>query len=153
MELVIFDQAKQALEQAASIDEVKQIRDKAEAMRLYVKQAGESLVMQNHCAEIKVRAERKAGELLKETVRNRGTRLSGNIMQPPDESPTLDDLGISKIQSSRWQLVASIPESIFEDHFSEVINGGDRELTSAELLRMAKQLRSDEKIKHLKNQV
>ena len=153
MELTIFNQARKALEQAASIDEVKVIRDKAEAMRLYVKQAGESLVMQNHCAEIKVRAERKAGEMLLVTEKNKGTRLGGNIVQPPDDSPRLDDLGISKMQSFRWQLMASIPESIFEDHVREVINGGDRELTSAELLRMAKQLKSDKNIENFRNQV
>lgn len=153
MELVIFNQAKRALEQAASIDEVKIIRDKAEAMRLYVKQAGESLIMQNHCAEIKVRAERKAGEILNQTVKNKGTRLGGCIVQPPDSSPKLADIGISKTQSFRWQSMASIPEDIFENHVTEVINDGEKELTSAELLRIAKQLKSDKNIENLKNQV
>ena len=56
------------------IDEVKEIRSKAEALRMYAKQAGESLEMQNNCAEIKIRAERRAGELLRETDKNRGGR-------------------------------------------------------------------------------
>ena len=64
--LVKFDAAKQAIETAASIDEVKDIRDRAEAFRAYAKQAHFSLKMQNQCSEIKVRAERRAGNLLGE---------------------------------------------------------------------------------------
>lgn len=45
-----------------TIAEVKDTRDKAEAMRAYSKQAEESLIMQNICAEIKLRAERKGGK-------------------------------------------------------------------------------------------
>ena len=35
-----------------------------EALRGHLKQSGESLNMQNKCAEIKIRAERRGGELL-----------------------------------------------------------------------------------------
>ena len=64
--LVHFDRARQELELASSIDEVKQIRDRAEALRHYARQQGLSLEMQNRCAEIKLRAERRAGEILAE---------------------------------------------------------------------------------------
>lgn len=60
-QLMHFNKARQELELAKEIDEVKDIRDKAEALRVYIKQAGHSLDMQNQCAEIKIRAERKAG--------------------------------------------------------------------------------------------
>ena len=55
--LVHFARARRELALATRIDEVKIIRDKAEALRQYLKQAGESLDMQNQCAEIKIRAE------------------------------------------------------------------------------------------------
>ncbi len=67
-DLIFFDRAKQALIEAKSIDEVKDIRDKAEAMRLYARQAHDSLGMQNQCAEIKLRAERKLGEMFQEWI-------------------------------------------------------------------------------------
>jgi len=75
-QLVHFNKAKKELALATKIDEVKEIRDKAEALRAYVKQVGESLEMQNQCAEIKVRAECKAGEMLAETVEHGGDRKS-----------------------------------------------------------------------------
>jgi len=68
MELTHFNKAKNELVLATSIDEVKDIRNKAEALRAYAKQAGESLDMQNQCAEIKIRAERRAGELIPEQI-------------------------------------------------------------------------------------
>jgi len=73
-QLAHFRKAKRELALVTRIDEVKEIRDKAEALRAYSKQAGESLEMQNNCAEIKIRAERRAGELLRETDKNGGGR-------------------------------------------------------------------------------
>ena len=104
-QLVHFENAKRELQLATNVDEVKDLRDKAEALRLYMKQAGESLWMQNQCAEIKVRAERRAGELLKATVKPGNPQLSHDVT-----IKTLPD-GISRKQSSRWQAIAEIPES------------------------------------------
>lgn len=59
-------------------------------------------------------AERRLGELLKETEKNKGTRLGGNIVLPPDDTPTLEEQGVSKIQSHRWQTIADLPEEDFE---------------------------------------
>ena len=61
MELTIWNKAKQAIIEAKNIDEVKAIRDKAEALRAYAKQAGESLKSQNDLCEIKLRAEEGQG--------------------------------------------------------------------------------------------
>ncbi|MBA7587617.1 hypothetical protein ES708_29648 [subsurface metagenome] len=58
--------------------------------------------MQNQCAKIKIRAERKAGGILKEEI-----KLGGNPML---HDVTLKDLSIERIQSHRWQNIASIPE-------------------------------------------
>jgi len=61
MQLTHFDVARRELALAVSIDEVKQLRDKAEAIRQYIRQQGASLEMQNQAAEIKIRAERRIG--------------------------------------------------------------------------------------------
>jgi N6-adenosine-specific RNA methylase IME4 len=139
--LIHFDTAKKELALAKSVDEVKNIRDKAEALRAYAKQAGESLEMQNMIAEIKIRAERRAGELLKEQKRDQG-ETDKKIMSDDStlsSKPKLDEIGISKNQSSSWQKIADIPEDKFEKHIAETKDSKE-ELTTASTLRLAEDI-------------
>ena len=53
--------------------------------------------------------------------------------------PRLKDLGISPMQSSRWQTVASLPEKEFNQHISEVKKSND-ELTTVGVIKLARQL-------------
>jgi len=78
------------------------------------------LEMQNQCAEIKIRAERRAGEIIPEQTKDKGggDTSTGNRVLPV-QKPKLSDLGISKSQSYRWQEIASIPEETFETYISE----------------------------------
>ena len=62
---------------------------------------GEGLAAQNEAADLKLRAERRLGQLLGETVRHEGGRPS----KQSHAATVLPD-GISKTQSSRWQLAA-----------------------------------------------
>ena len=89
--------------------------------------------MQNQCAEIKIRAERRAGELLKDTVRHQG----GNPQLSDDATvgKTLPE-SISRDQSSRWQEVASVSEEKLDKHIEQVKAQGE-ELTTAEVLRVS----------------
>jgi hypothetical protein len=59
--------------------------------------------MQNWCAKIKIRAERRIGELLREIDKHPGaaTRLHDETALPPK----LEDLGIDKTQSHRYQTI------------------------------------------------
>lgn len=147
--LVKFEAVKRALAEARSIDEVKEVRDKAEALRLYVKQQGDGLEMQNDIAEIKLRAERRAGELLKQM----GLAKGGNPKLQPILEPTgsimlpvpLKDLGINKFQSSRWQLEAEVSSEEFERYVAK-IKADKEELTSVGLRRLAQKLRQREEV-------
>jgi hypothetical protein len=133
-ELALLGQAGQALAEAQSFDQIKEIRDKAEAVRKYAQSASLGLDIQNRAAEVKLRAERQAGKLLAEMTLRGGDRRS----KRHNERLKLDDLGISRNQSTRWQMQARVPENIFQEHIKVTCNSG-KEITSARLLRLAKQ--------------
>src|SRR3990167_2900425 len=59
-----YDAACQALAKAKSIDDVKAVRDAAAALRAYAKQA-KNKDLEIDAAEIRIRAERRVGELMK----------------------------------------------------------------------------------------
>lgn len=117
-ELVIWERAKRAIAEVKTVDEVKAIRDKAEAARVYAKQAGEGLEMQNNIAEVKIRAERRAGELLGEMKKNPGGRPAKNPLHN-ERGLSLQEMGISHVQSHRWQSIAAVPQEEFDTHIVE----------------------------------
>lgn len=111
--LVRYEQARFALAECQRVDEVKNIRDKAEAMAAYGRQAKDTELVQ-WATEIKVRAERKAGELLAQSFESGERARSGGAMKKESPPSTLSDIGISKDQSSRWQSLAQMSEEHFE---------------------------------------
>ena len=125
-----FQNGFQELVAASNVSEVKRVRDKAEAVRKYVQNAKLGLGLQNQAAELKIRAERKAGKLLAKMKLRGGDRAKS-------QSATLKKLGIDKHQSSRWQQIAAVPESKFEEWVGQS-REQQSELTTASLLRLAK---------------
>jgi hypothetical protein len=74
---------------------------------------------------IKIFAEQRAGELLKEMPREQGKRTdrtSGHSVAKLADSPSfqsaLQDLGIEKKTGERWQLEAEIPPECVEKYKS-----------------------------------
>jgi len=77
MQLQRWEAAKSAIVAARSVDEVKLIRDWAEAYRYAMKQAGEAPETIRIVEEIKLRSERRAGEFLKKMEKQHGARGDG----------------------------------------------------------------------------
>ena len=114
--LVRYEAARAALAEAQRVDEVQDIRNKAAAMAAYAKQAKDTELI-GYATKIKLHAERRAGELLREMEKNKGAvpGKTGNKGLPVlDTTPRLADLGVSKMQSSRWQRLADLPDDAFE---------------------------------------
>jgi len=130
--LARVEKARRALAAAKHFDEVKDVIDQASAVLVYVKQAKLGLEMQNDAAEIKLRAERRAGEMLAGAAIHGGDRKStcrdGNLK--------LSEIGINGQQSSRWQRMASLSATAFDLHLDAVRDAG-KELTTASVLRLA----------------
>ena len=135
-EVAVLDQASRMLVEAKSLEEIKSIRDKAEAARNYVKAAKLGLELQNCAAEVKLRAERKAGGVLR-SLRLRGGDRKSKLHADPLK---LADLGISRNQSKRWQHIASVSDAEFVQYLKSMSEQG-REITSAGLLRIAAKAR------------
>src|SRR4051794_19587227 len=72
-DLVRYDEMCRAIEAAYEVDEVKSIRDKAAAMEHYFRIANNPEPEQR-CCDMRLRAERKAGELLKRMEKAKGAR-------------------------------------------------------------------------------
>ncbi len=121
-ELVRYDAMCQAIAECHRVDEVKELRDKALALEAYARQAMNTEA-ERKAASVRIRAERRAGQLLKDMAKNgeRATKGRPEKMSHdttfsglPGDATTLTSLGISRDQSSRWQKLADVPEDKFE---------------------------------------
>ena len=137
-ELILWDKMKTAVSDCYSVDEIAKLRNQAEAYRYALRQAKESPEVIRKAEEIKLRAERRAGELLKETPKNKGQILRGNSLEPRENIQTLKEIGITKDQSSKWQKIADIPEDKFEDYLSV-----QKEISTASILNYKKNIDRD----------
>lgn len=137
-QLIRYEAARTALAEAHSIDEVKDIRDKSEAMAAYARQAKDTQLVQ-WATEIKVRAERRAGQMLAEMPKATGAKGIGPIAVPSCDrnQTTLSDIGITKNDSSRWQKLAAVSDEQFE-HAVAAAKEVAGEVTTAAMLRAAK---------------
>ncbi len=129
-----YNAMKTAIAECHKIDEVRFIRDKAEAVRYALIQAKESPEWIRQAEEIKLRAERKAGEIIPEVI-TVGTK---------SHDRTLSDLGITRNQSSNWQRIADIPKEKFEDYIKT-----KKEITTAGAVKLAKGLKTKEQREEL----
>ena len=138
-QLTKYDAARLALQVASTVDEVKDIRDKAEAMAAYARQARDTELIK-WATEIKVRAERRAGQMLAEMPKATGAKGVGPIAVPScdrNQPPTLAEIGITKNDSSRWQKLAAVSDEQFEAAVAAAKNVAG-EVTTAAMMRAAK---------------
>ncbi len=95
--LADYDSGRRMIESAANQDEVKRIRDKAQALAQYARLAKDTDLL-GWVTEIKVRAERRCGELLIEQRAN-GKLAKRGKPSKMSKASTLTDADISRDDS------------------------------------------------------
>jgi hypothetical protein len=140
--LVKYDEACRALAAAKSVDEVQEIRSISEAIRAYAKQA-KNKQLEVDATEIRIRAERRLGELMKEQKETVGFSTGGwaarepscgSQFNPQDFKPSLTSAGIDKYLADRARKTAAVPADEFEEMMDEwrarTIDEGERVTTN-----------------------
>lgn len=139
MKLVRYDAARKALAAATSVDEVKNIRALAEAMKAYGQMAKDSKLIAD-ATKIRMRAERRLGELMAEQAKaigkakppsGKGQRKTDRrVRSKPDGPATLAEAGIDKALAHRARKAAKVPERTFDKQVEaigeEIISGAAR---------------------------
>lgn len=137
-----IEKTRELLANAKTLDEVLHVRDSAKAAQTYFQAAKDTRGHAKIAAEIRLRAERKAGWILIET-REKGQRRG----QGGDQKSKLHDvsliadlakLRIEPVQSHRWQQIARVPEELFEEYIAEALMNLMHELTTSGLTTAAK---------------
>jgi hypothetical protein len=110
--LAVLVATERKLAECQDLSSVVDIRGEAEVLRIYAKARNLGLRLQNRAARIKIHAERRLGQALRELRLRGGDRRSNSHA----ESLKLIHLGIGRNESSRWQKEASVPEAVFSSY-------------------------------------
>lgn len=111
---VSYREAREALARCEQVDECKGWTDKAMALASYARQAKDQTLFDT-AMRIHARAERRAGELLKEfdgKGRNQYSEDGGDA--PTTQREAADAAGLSKDQQVQAVRVANVPAELFE---------------------------------------
>jgi N6-adenosine-specific RNA methylase IME4 len=120
-DLVDVRPAFKALAEAGSIGDVKDVRDRAAAAEAYAREAKNRELM-DHAVEVRLTAERKAGEMLREMAERGEREGRGGDRRSKSRETTLvslADLGLTKHQSARWQKLAELDDGAFLERLAE----------------------------------
>ena len=116
MQLTHYDNAKRELAEAHRVDEVKSIHDKAAAMSRYAVMAKDH-ELSRYATEIRLRAERRLGEVMKEMPKAKAGNPNfsiGSTKDPIEKVPTLASQGIDKHLADRARKAAAMPATQYE---------------------------------------
>jgi N6-adenosine-specific RNA methylase IME4 len=154
--LVRYEAACRALAEAKSVDEAKDIRDKAVAMAAYARQA-KNKDLEADAIEIRMRATRRLDQLRqaqKESVGlNTGTRgniasVAGGLSENPpvDNRPTLASQGIDKNLAHQARTLGALSDAEFEEsvaHARDAVTRVARNVVRASELEQKREAYAD----------
>jgi phage N-6-adenine-methyltransferase len=118
VQTLAVERARDMLAKCKTVDEAKEIRDQAAAVKVYLRTKDAGLEAQNDAAEIVITAERRMGRILAETERHTGGRPAATD-EPKVQPATLAEMGISRNIAARARKLADIPDDEFEERLAD----------------------------------
>lgn len=119
-DLALIDTARAALAEARTVVEAKDIHDKAAAVAYYAARKQGSEEAERYATEIRLRAERRIGEIAAQLETAQGKRTdrtshSVDAKCEPTKAQALEAVGINRDAASKFERIAAIPEKRFEE--------------------------------------
>lgn len=130
-DLLAIEKVAEALERCVAFDEFRDVRDTATLMRLFLRERKASLASQNRAAEVRLRAERRMGEILRALKIRRGRKSEAD---PVDVNPALSEIQVTEKESSVWQRLSKLDPAVFEKRIA-LANENSIELRTAWMLK------------------
>ena len=114
--LAIFSRGAQMLAEATTIQKNKELKDLGITAAEWARRKGMGEDAVAHARAFALDAECQMGRLLKEAERNRGGRPKKTSTRKVrvSNAPTLEDLGITKKESSAAQKLVSLPKQMYQ---------------------------------------
>jgi len=143
--IIFRDNARQELMQIKDIETGIEYLSKVKAVEVWAKAEKKDAELQNLIAEQKIRTQRILGQLIK-NGQEQGEIASqdkhpGSVPKGHTAPKTLDEVGITRKQSSMFKTIAEIPEEKFENYIAEkktAVDNAVNELTTSGILAFAK---------------
>lgn len=139
-QLVRYDAMIHAITECHRVDEVKDLRDKAMALEMYARQA-KNKDAERKASDVRLRAERRTGELLKELARDQGgdrrseaRSMSNDATLKSPYAAALDSAGLTRQTAHRYQALADVPKPVFD----EALRDPERKPTTTRILAEAR---------------
>ncbi len=123
-ELVQVDRLQAQIAEIVTLDDAVAVAGQAGALARAIRGAHLGLQAQNQAAALRLRAERRLGQILAETVSS-GNRYTGSSL--PD--------GVSKNLSSKAQKLARIPDDEFTEYLATTM-AAEKEVTQSGALKL-----------------
>lgn len=160
-ELAILERCRADLAQMQDLSSVLELRDRAVAIRSYMKAKDDARESQNSAACIAALAEARAGQLIAEgqkegSIRTQGAPV-GNVNGlkdktkiptgkdcPPKGPATLEEIGVGTHQSHRFKLAAEVAEKDPEwfDKYRDECSKTGKDFTQQAVIRRGKELKN-----------
>lgn len=127
----VLQQGLELLAKATSVNDLKDIHDAFEAKAVFHKRRDGSATAVADCYEIIWRAKRQMGAWIKKHPPSKGGRPKKPVTERGQDSKpvpergqvyTLEDVGLSRNESSRYQALATLPTKDFEGQIKQVRN-------------------------------